>query len=144
MKLHELFQFGSPEHVLLHAAWRESRRKQPSLSFGRINNPRLAYNEAVKIVGRTPWYKISLGGSKHTIVVAVIETLALQLKEYDIIRLDVEANPEEILTLVDLGGPSTEWSNPSFGTKNGSQIVEADYKSTGLGRWVARLSGTKK
>jgi hypothetical protein len=38
---------GSPEQVVAHAAWRQSRGKDPSMTYGTIRNPRPALGVAL-------------------------------------------------------------------------------------------------
>ncbi len=46
MKLYQFFDQDTPEYVALHAQYRESRGKRPSVNFRGINNPREALKEA--------------------------------------------------------------------------------------------------
>ena len=65
-KLHQFFDQGTPEYVILHAKYRASRGKRPSMSFSGINNPREGLKTAEIAICRNDVYVMSVRNRSAT------------------------------------------------------------------------------
>jgi len=79
--MHKFFDSNSPEHVILHAQYRATRGKRPSMSFKGINNPREALKSAQAEMDQTGIWMLSSRTQALTanMIIQITEALGLRL-----------------------------------------------------------------